>query len=90
MYLSEHTVSACEPASLRLDTECVVCNTGFDLVVKAGQYYAWRKGALVQRAFPNLDPQVRELFFLSGICATCWAKHFSDAVTESPIGAEAK
>jgi len=52
---------------------CVECGTVHELVVKVADYDAWVAGEHVQKAFPYVSNDDRELFFISGICGVCWA-----------------
>lgn len=58
---------------MKLNSTCPFC--GFtrqrDLPVTDEQLDAWQKGALIQDAMPQLDPDERE-FVLTGICPDCW------------------
>jgi len=49
-----------------------------DLDITCQQIYRYYSGALVQDAFPNLDPSERE-FFISGITPAEWEETMSEA-----------
>lgn len=53
-----------------------------DLPVTEEQYAAWRRGVLVQDAFPQLDSEQRE-FILSGITPDEWDAAFPRGDNES-------
>lgn len=48
-----------------------------DLPITAAQLEAWRNGALVQNAFPNLSPSDRE-FLMTGMTDEEWDKAFAE------------
>ena len=39
-------------------------------------YLKWEEGEYIQCAFPDLDPEQREII-KTGICGTCWDKMFN-------------
>jgi len=56
---------------------CTECRLRFDLPVTQHQIDAWKAGALIQRAMPNLSAAERELF-ISGYCNSCFEAIFAD------------
>ena len=52
---------------------CPICGAENVVVCENEQYEAWKKGALVQNAFPKMDPDSRELL-ITGICRQCYDK----------------
>lgn len=50
---------------------CPFCERRFERHFPAAGYYAWKKGALVQDAFPNDTADARE-FLITGICPECF------------------
>ena len=54
---------------------CKECGTDHTLSATKEEIEKWKGGALVQRAFPNMSPEQREMF-ISGICPECWEKIF--------------
>lgn len=54
-----------------IDRPCPWCGTVTTLLVNAAGYHAWKGGALIQDALPELGPDGREVL-LTGICAPCW------------------
>ena len=53
-----------------LEKECIQCGGVFKLKVKAADVKKHEAGALIQDAFPYLNPSERELF-LTGWCKDC-------------------
>lgn len=49
-----------------------------DIPVTPQQISAWRKGALIQNAMPNLSPEQRE-FLITGSTPNEWSAAFSEA-----------
>lgn len=58
---------------------CTECKTSFTTQVTESGLLAYKAGEPVQRAFPELSTEARELFFISNICGTCWDEMFADA-----------
>lgn len=58
--------------------KCIDCGTEYSDVIAGPQLYRYRQGDHVQVAFPNMDSSLRELFFMTGICGTCWDKLFAE------------
>jgi hypothetical protein len=63
--------------TLDLESRCVTCQRESRLTVRRVNYHAWLRRVLVQVAFPHLDRALREQFFQSGICGTCWDSMFA-------------
>ncbi len=49
---------------------CPFCGKETELVVDKDKFEKWDKGELVQRAFPNLSAEQRELF-ITEMCYEC-------------------
>lgn len=64
---------------------CRVCGEAETVTVPVDGYDRWVGGALVQNAFPDLHPDVRELL-VSGTHPACWDLLFDEpgADTEWP------
>lgn len=58
-----------------ISVDCVSCGEGYMFGVSESGYNAWREGALVQVAFPELDAASREML-ISGVCGVCWDAMF--------------
>ena len=58
--------------------DCVECGVAHTIIVPNEGFVAMHNGAFVSEAFPNLTAGERELFFLSGICDTCWDILFAE------------
>jgi hypothetical protein len=55
---------------------CDFCNgTVAPFTIHTEDYEAWRQGALIQNAFPELPLEIREMM-ISGMCPKCWDKTF--------------
>lgn len=61
---------------------CFECGKTSELEVPLTQYINWRKGELLQVAFPDMSADDRELL-LSGIHPECWDKMFPEEKEES-------
>lgn len=57
--------------------QCGKCAFFFVLTVVEEDYEEWRGGEFVQKAFPYLSTDQRELL-ISGICGTCFDGMFPD------------
>lgn len=55
-----------------LTANCGLCGHEETIAVDTIALRRFRNGAFVQDAFPYLSEDMRELFFLSGLCPTCW------------------
>ena len=62
--------------------ECPVCGKSHSVSVDYRDYYSWRNGELVQRAFPYLTTSEREQL-VSQICPECQEKIFGSDDEES-------
>ena len=60
---------------ITLTCTCPFCGDIKDITVTKKDFIAWDSGALIQRAFPYLDPSDRERL-MTGICPTCWEGMF--------------
>ena len=60
---------------MKMGFTCNCCGKSYDLDVNPEGLKAWKEGALIQRALPELEPEWRELI-LSGTCPTCWDEMF--------------
>jgi len=56
---------------------CVECKTRHTADVPAQGMFWYNQGEFVQKAFPDLSADLRELFFISGVCKDCWDAIFS-------------
>lgn len=56
---------------------CIHCRKSAELVLPTPQVEAWKAGARVQDAFPNLDVDTRELL-ITGTHPACWDEMFGD------------
>lgn len=54
-----------------IDTVCPFCHEHHKVSVLKEEYDKWKSGMLVQRAFPTMAPETRELL-ITGICSNCW------------------
>lgn len=60
---------------------CEVCRKTTTMVLDEIQVLAWQGGMLVQEAFPELSPDLRELL-ISGTHPACWDELWGDEVDE--------
>ena len=62
---------------ITLKKVCTHCGKEYVIQISSDQLRKYNDGELVQRAFPELTPGERELFFKTGVCDDCWDKMFS-------------
>lgn len=55
--------------------ECSWCGNGGTVEVPAPGFFAWQLGALIQDAFPELSPAIREQLKL-GYHPECWSEMY--------------
>ena len=60
-----------------ITVSCPFCGKETEIVVDKDKYDTWQGGMLIQRAFPNLDSEQRELL-ITGMCYECQASFFKD------------
>ena len=65
------------PSSIAISVQCRECKKRFVISVVKQDYEDWRQGLLIQKAFPYLSADIRELL-ISGICPECWKEMFGD------------
>lgn len=61
------------PGNLIIVIDCASCREEKVVVVPEAGYEAWRAGAMIQNALPNVPPAERELL-ISGTCGACFGK----------------
>lgn len=66
---------------VKVRTKCPICGKETFVKVYAADLVKFSKGMLATRAFPYLEPEIREML-ISGICPTCWDKIFPIDDTE--------
>ena len=64
-------------AKTTINKVCPLCKKTNSVTVNTEDYEKWRAGQLIQRAFPYLKPDEREIL-QSGTCPTCWDELFKD------------
>lgn len=52
-------------------TRCPFCTKETVINVNADGWHAWREGAFIQNALPELSVDMREQL-ISGTCPSCW------------------
>lgn len=57
--------------------ECIVCGNGSQLRVDWLKYKMWQGGALIDRVFPNMSAEHREMM-ISGTHPYCWTQIMPD------------
>ena len=50
---------------------CPICNIKHFINVSKEAYDSWKKGTVIQKAFPELDEDQRE-WIISGLCPKCF------------------
>jgi hypothetical protein len=60
---------------LTINVTCPFCDKEYQVEVPEEGYNRWVNGELIQRAMPDVAPEVREAL-ISGICENCWADMF--------------
>ena len=63
--------------TITMANQCPWCGKEYTWEVPTEGYDRWRKGALIQNAFPTLSATERE-YFLTGYCEECQAKLFGE------------
>lgn len=66
---------------ITLEVTCPFCGHINFISVYDEDYFAWQDGELVQKAFPYLSADDREML-ISGICPSCWEAMFPDEEDE--------
>lgn len=61
---------------ITLQEKCAICGKTVEISVYNDDYFKWRKGMLIQDAFPYLSPDDREML-VSHTCKECWDRMFS-------------
>lgn len=56
---------------------CPYCRCHNLVTVLVSEFENWENGELIQKAFPELSADDRELL-LTGICSKCWNEIFGD------------
>jgi len=70
-----------------LQLHCRHCDFSKQVTVDQKAFTSWwEKGELIQRAFPALDTESREMM-ISRTCDKCWTKMFGE-VEEDELNAE--
>lgn len=62
---------------MTITKRCESCKRVYNFKVSVIGYNAWRNGTLIQRALPELAPDLRELL-ISDMCGTCFSKIFKE------------
>lgn len=60
---------------VEITVQCPFCGKEYSVEVPEEGYNKWVAGELIQRAMPDVSPEVREAL-ISGICENCWANTF--------------
>ena len=55
---------------ISMTISCPFCHKTSDVHLPIEGFLAWRAGALVQKAFPKLEIEIRETL-ISGMCVSC-------------------
>ena len=62
---------------MKIQKECPHCHKLQTIDVDDNQYNDWLAGKNIQRAFPDLSADQREIL-MSGICPECWEDIFGE------------
>ena len=62
---------------MKIQKECPHCHKLQTIDVDDNQYNDWLAGKNIQRAFPDLTADQREIL-MSGICPECWEEIFGE------------
>ena len=57
--------------------KCPMCGIEQEVVVDYADYMNWNNGMLIQRAFPYLSDDEREVL-ITGICGKCFSTLFNE------------
>ena len=77
MTLLNPVISKEEDSFVVLDITCPSCGKVNQLMASKAGIRSWRQGEHIQNAFPELNPDQRELL-LTGICGKCWDDTFKE------------
>ena len=61
--------------NIKVTRTCPKCRKDSVLEVSAKAYLAWQRGTLIQRAFPDMAPEQREIL-ITGLHPACWKEIF--------------
>jgi hypothetical protein len=67
-----------------LEASCE-CGKTEQFSVYMSDFKRWMTGTSVQDAFPYMNAERREWYFLSGTCPECWDMLFGEEVTASDL-----
>lgn len=71
---------------VKITHECVFCKCERSIIVPMSDYITYLQGERsIQDVFPEMSPDDREFFFISGICPDCWDKIFVEPASEEEI-----
>lgn len=60
---------------------CILCGTRSVIGLPTAGVWAWEHGALVQEAFPTLEPATREML-ITGTHPECWTALMTEDLTD--------
>jgi hypothetical protein len=63
--------------TIDIDAKCSSCGRVVDFELPLDGWNAWNRGELIQRCFPDMDADRREIL-ISGICGTCFEELFKE------------
>ena len=73
---------------VKLTQKCVYCGNEKSIIIPIQDYVAYLQGeSSIQEVFPEMSPDDREFFFISGICPDCWDRMFQEPSSEEDIDA---
>lgn len=71
---------------VKITQQCKCCKGVKSIIISMEDYITWLQGKKnIQDIFPEMSPDDREFFFISGICPDCWDKIFVEPSSEEEI-----
>lgn len=71
------TVTNDETGIVNVTVKCENCPVMMNFNTTKEKWARWKGGELIQRVFPDLTPEQREMI-ISGTCPICWNKMFEE------------
>jgi len=72
------TQAGASDATITVQTpRCALCGKSSTMVLGKAAYDSWRSGTLIQKAFPLMSRDEREVL-ISGTHSACWDKMFGE------------
>jgi len=74
---NKHASVTLSGGQILIGVDCTQCGTTHEFTVPMVNYDLWVNGELVQKAFPEIAREKRELL-VSGTCGACFKKMFAN------------